>query len=338
MIARWMTNPETRKRWKRFNDRKRSRWAAYVFFFAVFLAVSAEFWANSRPIIMKYQGQIYLPVWRFYHPTEFQQTETMVTNYRALQMGENDWAVWPPIPWDPYESNAKLEQYPGAPSADNLLGTDDRGRDVLTRLLYGFRYSIAYALLVWFFTFFVGTILGGIMGYAGGWIDLVGQRIVEIFEVIPTLPLLLLLVTVFGSSLGMLVSFSVIMGWMMISIYMRAEFLRLRNREFVESARALGVRWPRVLFKHIFPNALGPIVTFSPFAISGGIASLAVLDYLGFGLPPPTPSWGELLNQGQKFFQIAWWLAVYPSLALFLSVASLNLIGEGVRDAFDPRK
>lgn len=338
MIERWLKNPENKKRWKRLKERRRSRWAAYFFFFTLFLAITAEFWANSRPIIMKYQGQLYLPVWAFYHPTEFDQSESMITDYRKIELTDSDWAIWPPIHWDPFESNTELEQYPGGPSASNLLGTDDRGRDVLTRLLYGFRYSIAYALLVWIFSYAVGILLGSVMGYFGGWIDLVGQRVVEVFEVIPGLPLLLLLVTVFGSNLTMLVCFSVVMGWMMISIYMRGEFLRLRNRDFVESARALGIPWPRVLLKHIFPNALGPIITFSPFAISGGIASLAVLDYLGFGLPPPTPSWGELLNQGQKYFQIAWWLAVFPSLALFFSVASLNLIGEGVRDAFDPKK
>jgi microcin C transport system permease protein len=176
------------------------------------------------------------------------------------------------------------------------------------------------------------------MGYKGGWVDLLGQRLVEVIESVPGLPLLILLVAIFGSSLTLLVFFSVFLGWMMISIYMRAEFLKLRQREFVESARALGAPWYRVIFRHILPNALSPIVTFSPFAISGGIASLAVLDFLGFGLPPPTPSWGELLNQAQKYFTVAWWLAVYPSLALFISVATLNLIGEGVRDAFDPRK
>lgn len=338
MIQKFIKDPETKKRWKRLVSRRRSRWAAYCFFFTLFLAVTAEFWANSKPIVIKYKGEMYLPVWKTHHPTVFEQTESMVTDYRQLQLGDGDWAIWPLIQWDPFESNAELEHYPGGPSKKNLFGTDDRGRDVLTRLLYGFRYSIAYALLVWFFSYLVGTLFGAVMGYLGGWTDMVGQRVVEVFEVIPGLPLLLLLVTVFGSSLSMLVIFSVLMGWMMISIYMRGEFLRLRNRDFVESARALGVPWYRVVFKHILPNAMGPIVTFSPFAISGGIAGLAVLDYLGFGLPPPTPSWGELLNQGQKYFEIAWWLAVYPSVALFFSVASLNLIGEGVRDAFDPRK
>lgn len=335
MIEKLIKNPLTLKRYKRFKQLRRSVWASYLFIFIIFISATAEFWANSKPIMMSYQGEMYFPVVKTYHPTVFGQTDIFVTDYRKI---DSDWEFWPLVKWDPFETNTSIANYPGEPTADNLLGTDDRGRDVLARLIYGFRYSIVYAGFVWFFSFSLGTIIGAIMGFWGGWTDMVGQRVVEIFESVPSLALLILLVAVFGSSLTLLTIFSVVLGWMMISIYIRAEFLKLRKREYVEAARAIGVPWWKIIFKHILPNALGPIVTFSPFAISGAIASLAILDFLGFGLPPPTPSWGELLTQAKKYYDTSWWLAVYPSLALFFSVATLNLIGEGVRDAFDPRK
>jgi microcin C transport system permease protein len=192
--------------------------------------------------------------------------------------------------------------------------------------------------MVWILTYTLGIIVGALMGYYGGRLDLFGQRLVEIFESVPTLLLLITLIAIFEANLLLLTVFTSIFGWMMISIYIRAEFLKLRRREFVEAARAMGGSELRIIFKHILPNALSPVITFSAFTITGGISALAALDYLGFGLPAPTPSWGELLNQAQRSFTIAWWLAVYPSLALFMSLVVLNLIGEGVREAFDPRK
>jgi microcin C transport system permease protein len=338
MIERFIQNPLTLKRIKRFRQKRAAVFSLLIFAFLLVLSLTAEMWANSKPIVIKYHGQIYWPAFKSYHPDNFAQTDTMVTDYRRLKIEGSDWDIWPPIHWDPYESNIHVESYPSAPTTENLLGTDDRGRDVLSRLIYGYRYSIMFALLVWLATFFVGTITGALMGYWGGTVDLIGQRVVEIFESVPTMLLLITLISIFNASLSLLVLFTTIFGWMAISAYMRAEFLRLRSREFVESARALGTpRW-QVIFGHVLPNALSPLITFSSFAIAGAISSLASLDYLGFGLPPPTPSWGELLNQAQKNFTIAWWLAVFPSLALFLSLVVLNLIGEGVREAFDPRK
>lgn len=338
MIERLITNPLSLRRWRKFKSIKRAVVAAWLFVFLLFLSFTAEYWANSKPIMMKFNGSLYFPAAKNYHPTVFEQNDEMVTDYRTLDMSGDNWALWPPVKWDPYESNKVLENYPGAPTRTNLFGTDDRGRDVLSRLLYGFRYSFIFALMTWIVTFFVGIIAGAIMGYSGGRTDLVGQRLVEIFDSVPTMLLLITLVTIFGANMWLLVAFSTIFGWMGISIYMRAEFLKLRQREFVESARAMGSSHARIIFKHILPNALSPVITFSPFTIAGGISALAALDYLGFGLPPPTPSWGELLDQAQKNFSIAWWLAVYPSLALFLSLVVLNLIGEGVREAYDPRK
>jgi microcin C transport system permease protein len=231
-----------------------------------------------------------------------------------------------------------VEQFPSPPSQDNWFGTDDRGRDVAARLIYGFRYSMGFAISVWILSYIIGIFAGAIMGYVGGKTDLIGQRVVEVFESMPVLLLLITLVSIFTAGISVLVIFTSIFGWMLISQYVRGEFLRLRRREFVEAAQAMGASNFRVIFKHILPNSLGPVLTFSPFTIASLISYLAILDYLGFGLQPPTPSWGELLQQAYSNFTIAWWLAVFPSMILFMTLVVLNLIGEGVRDAFDPRK
>lgn len=338
MIESRIKNDLTLKRYRRFKKLKRSVVSVWIFIFLLFLSLTAEIWANSKPIIMKYAGQYYVPIYATYHPSVFGM-EGSVTDYRQIDLSKDDsWALWPPVKWDPYESNNTVTSFPGGPTSQNLLGTDDRGRDVLSRLIYGFRYSIGFALLVWFFSYIAGVILGAIMGFLGGTTDLIGQRVIEVFESMPYLLMLITLVATLGANLWLLVIFSVIFGWMQISTYIRAEFLKLRKREFVEAARAQGVsRW-RLIFIHILPNALGPILTFSPFMIAGEIYALAALDYLGMGLPPPTPSWGELLQQAQNYFTIAWWLAVFPSAAMILTLTVLNLIGEGIRDAFDPRK
>lgn len=338
MIERFVKNELTLKRIRRFKTIRRAVWSVWIFLFLIFLSATAEFWANNKPIIMSYQGAIYFPVVKTYHPSVFGEPG-FVTNYRALNLDSNgNWAIWPPVKWNPFESNRELASYPAPPSKVNWLGTDDRGRDVLSRLIYGFRYSIGFAVLVWFFSYLLGVILGGAMGFFGGRIDLYGQRIVEVFDSLPALLMLLTLIAMLGASLELLVIFSVILGWMRISTYMRAEFLKLRKRDFVDAGRALGVGTWRILGRHILPNAMGPIITFSPVEIAGGIYTLAILDYLGLGLPPPTPSWGELLQQAQNYFSIAWWLAVFPSLAIIISLTSLTFIGEGVREAFDPRK
>lgn len=340
MIERLIKNELSLKRYRRFKALKRSVLSVWILIFLLFLSVSAEMWANSKPLVMHFNGSMYFPLVKTYHPSVFGIEDAFVTDYRKLTYdpGRGDWAVWPLVPWDPYESNTNVTSYPAPPSKENLFGTDDRGRDVLSRLIYGFRYSIGFAVLVWFFSYIVGVFAGAIMGFIGGKVDMIGQRVVETFESMPYLLMLITLVSVFGASMTILVVFSVFFGWMMICVYTRAEFLKLRKRDFVEAARAQGVGRFRIIFTHILPNALGPIITFSPFMIAGEIYGLAALDYLGLGLPPPTPSWGELLQQAQNYFTIAWWLAVYPSIAMVTTLTSLNLIGEGVRDAYDPRK
>lgn len=338
MIERFIKNDLTLKRWKRFRQSKRAMISIWALVVLSFFSCTAELWANSKPIFLHYQGKNYFPVLKTYVGSEFGREDLIVMDYRQLKLGDGDFSAWPILKWDPYESNLTVDTFPSGPSRDNILGTDDRGRDVAARLLYGFRYSMGYALMVWVATSILGIFFGALMGFYGGWVDLLGQRVIEVMESLPWLLLLITIISIFGSGFWLLVILTTLFGWIGISLYIRGEFLRLRKREFVEAARALGGNKNRQIFKHILPNSLTPWLTMSPFIISGSITGLAALDFLGFGLPAPTPSWGELLEQAYKNFTIAWWLAVFPSAALFLTLVCSNLIGEGVRDALDPRK
>ena len=338
MIERFIKNDQNVKRWRAFKKRKAAVISCWLLVVSCFFSFTAEFWANSKPIILKYNGNTYFPVFKDYSVKEFNITDSMTVDYKELKLSKKDWAIWPLVKWDPYESNKKVDEYPATPNAHNLMGTDDRGRDVFTRLLYGLRYSITYSILVWLITFSVGVVIGGIQGFSGGRIDLYGQRAIEILSTVPQFFLLIILISVFEPSLTLLVVITSIFGWIPISYYIRAEFLKNRKMEYVEAARAIGASRVQIFFKHILPNSLAPIITFSPFTIAGGISSLAALDYLGFGLTPPTPSWGELLAQAQKNFTIGWWLALYPFLALFFVLVMFTVVSEGVRDAMDPHQ
>jgi len=336
MIEKFTTNDLTLKRWKRFKARKSAFYSAVIFLVMVVMTFIAPMLANNKPLYLSYKGTSYFPIFKDYHPKEFGLQNTLVVNYKKLELSDEDSVLWPIIKWDPLSSNAMVESYPSPPTATNVMGTDESGRDVFSRILYGFKYSISYAFLVWFLSLILGIVFGGTMGYFGGKVDMVGQRVVEIFSTIPVFFLLLILISIFTPSMLLLVTISSIFGWVAISYYVRAEFLKNRKREFVEAARSMGARNRTIIFKHILPNSLVPIITFAPFVISSNVISLSMLDYLGFGLPVPTPSWGELLAQAQKHFTIAWWLAIYPSAALFTTLTLLNLVGEGVRDAMDP--
>jgi len=312
-------NELTKRRIHAFKQRKTALWSLYIISILLIIGICSNFVANNKPYIMKFNGHLYFPVLKTYHPKIFGINDTFVMDYKVFQsMHPGDtWMLFPPIRWSPYESNRDLPEFPSPPSKINLLGTDDRGRDVLTRLIYGFRVSMLYALSVWILAYLLGIFIGSLMGFVGGWIDFTAQRAIEVISSIPYFFLLIILIAIFEPSLWLLVILSSILEWIGISYYIRAEFLRIRRFEFVESCRALGMKRRRIVFRHILPNALSPIYTFSPFFIAGGIFGLAGLDYLGFGVPPPTPSWGELLNQGKSLFNTAWWLALFPSMALF---------------------
>ncbi|MCZ0932173.1 MAG: ABC transporter permease subunit [Oligoflexia bacterium] len=337
MIEKLIKNPLTLKRWGIFKSRRASWISLWLFLFFLFISLTAEFWSNSKPLILHYQDAFYFPILKRYSPETFSLKDQRLTNYRKLELQEGDWTLWPLVKWNPLESNLTVKKFPSPPSSSNWLGTDDRGRDVLARLLYGYRYSIGFALCVWFFSYIIGSLLGALMGYFGAKIDKIGQRLVEIIDALPFLIILITLTTVIGRSFIFMVLFMSFFSWVGISLYMRAEFLRLRKRPFVEASRSLGRGHWGLIWKQIFPNALNPIITFSPFALAGFISALAGLDYLGFGLMPPTPSWGELFSQAEKHVTTAWWLALFPSLALFSALLSLTFIGNGMRDAFDPK-
>ncbi|MDE0092157.1 MAG: ABC transporter permease subunit [Oligoflexia bacterium] len=338
MIEKLTKNPLTLKRWKVFKSRRASWISLWFFLFFLFLSLTAELWSNSKPLILHYQDAVYFPILKKYSPETFSLKDQHLTNYRELELKEGDWALWPLVKWNPLESNLTVKKFPSPPSSSNWLGTDDRGRDVLARLLYGYRYSIGFALCAWFFSYIIGSLAGALMGYFGAKIDMIGQRLVEVIDALPFLIILITLTTVIGRSFIFMVLFMSFFSWVGISLYMRAEFLRLRKRPFVEASRALGKGHWGLILKQILPNALNPIITFSPFALAGFISALAALDYLGFGLMPPTPSWGELFSQAEKHVTTAWWLALFPSIALFSALLSLTFIGNGMRDAFDPKE
>lgn len=337
MIDKFLKNELSRKRWRRFKARKSAYYSAIVFVVMVIMTTLAPFIANSKPLYMSYEGKSYFPILVTYHPKDFGITDRLVMNYRTFTKQEGVSSYWPIVRWDPFESNNEVYQYPSEPTSSNIMGTDESGRDVFARILYGFKYSISYAFLVWFFSLILGILFGGTMGYFGGRFDLIGQRVVEVFSTVPTLFLLLILISIFTPNVFLLVIISSIFGWVPISYYIRGEFLKNRKKEFVEAAKSMGASTSTIIFKHVLPNSLVPIITFAPFVISSNVISLSMLDYLGFGLPVPTPSWGELFAQAQKHFTIAWWLAVYPAGALFVTLTLLNLIGEGIRDAMDPK-
>lgn len=302
---------------------------------AAIVSLTAELWANSRPLVMKLDGVVYFPVLRDRHPSELGQ-EGAVTDYRALAPRMES-ALWPPIAWDPYESNPRLERVPAAPSRENWLGTDDRGRDILARLIYGFRVSMGYALGTWILGYFFGTLLGAGLGFFGGRLDLFGSRAVEVWESVPRLLILITLVSIFTPNIFWLIAFSACFEWTFIFHQVRAQFLQLRKRDYVEAARALGVRRRVIIFRHLLPNALTPLLTHSPFAIAANISALTVLDYLGLGLPAPTASWGELIDQAQRHVGSADWLVWSPALAVTLTMSALITVGLALRDAWDPR-
>lgn len=337
MIENLIKNDVTLKRWRRFKARRLAVISAWVLCVFCAFSYTAEFWANSKPLLLKYGGEFYFPIVKDYSAFTFKQEDMVIPDYRTISMNDGDWVLWPVMKWDPLESNKTVASYPSGPTRDNWMGTDDRGRDIATRLLYGLRYSMSYAVLVWLITFTIGTIFGGVMGWRGGAVDFWGQRVVEVLSTVPQFFLLIIIIAIFKPTLVLLVFISCLFGWISISYYVRGEFLKNRKKDFVEGARAIGASEMRIFFKHLLPNSLGPLITFSPFVISGNIVALASLDYLGFGLTPPTPSWGELLNQAQKYFTQGWWLAVFPALFLFLTLTMLSLIGEATRDAMDPR-
>lgn len=336
------TSP-TRRAWHRFK-RHRLGFVSLVLFVLLLLgSLCAELLSNDRPLVLRYQGQLFFPVWNDYPETTFGGDFQTPTDYldpfirQQVTQGDN-WAIYAPNPYGPKTLNYFATQpNPAPPSAENWLGTDDRGRDVLAQLIYGFRVSVWFALALTVSGVLLGVLTGAIQGYFGGRTDLVFQRFIEVWSAMPELYLLIIFSAVFSPSVGLLLVLLSLFGWMGLSDYVRAEFLRNRQMDYVRAARAMGLSNGQIIWRHVLPNSLTPVVTFLPFRMSGAILALTSLDFLGLGVPPGNPSLGELLSQGKNNID-AWWISLSTFAVLTLTLLLLTFMGDGLRDALDPRK
>jgi microcin C transport system permease protein len=314
-----------------------------LFVFIFVLSLFAELLSNDKPLIARYQGRWYTPIVQTLPETTFGGDFSTPTDFldpfiqrQFAQPG--NWALYPPNPYHHSTLNyfAK-EPNPAAPSRDNWLGTDDRGRDVVARLLYGFRISVLFALALTLFGTVLGVLTGALQGFFGGKTDLAMQRFIEIWSAMPELYLLIIFSAVFDPSITLLLVLLGLFGWMGLSDYVRAEFLRNRQLDYVRAARALGLSNRQIIWRHVLPNSLTPVVTFLPFRMSAAILALTSLDFLGLGVPPGTPSLGELLAQGKNNID-AWWISLSTFAVLVVTLMLLTFMGDGLRDALDPRK
>jgi len=336
-------NPLNRRRWQRFSANRRGWWSLWIFLTLFSLSLMAEFIANDRPLLVSCQGRLYCPVLVDYAETDFGGEFATEADYRdpylvKLIEKKGGWLLWPPIRYHYDTINYELETpAPAPPSRENWLGTDDQGRDVVARLLYGFRISVLFGLCLTFFGSLIGIFAGALQGYYGGRVDLFGQRFMEIWSGLPVLYLLIILSSFVQPNFWWLLGIMLLFSWMSLVGVVRAEFLKGRNLDYVRAARALGAGDLTVMFRHILPNAVVATITFVPFILNASITTLTSLDFLGFGLPPGSPSLGELLAQGKANLQAPWLgLSAFFTLALMLSL--LVFIGEAVRDALDPHK
>jgi microcin C transport system permease protein len=330
------------ERWLRFKANKRGFFSLWIFLFFFVLSLFAEMIANDVPLLVRFGGRLYLPLFEEYAETEFGGEFETEADYRdpyVIDLIEaGGWILWPPIRFSYDTINYDLPSpAPSPPTRENLLGTDDRGRDVLARVIYGFRVSVLFGFILTFFSTIIGVAVGAIQGFYGGWIDLLGQRFMEIWSGIPTLYILIILSSVVQPGFWLLLFILLLFSWMSFVGVVRAEFLRGRNFEYVLAAKAMGMSNARVMFRHILPNAMIATLTFLPFTLSGSILVLTSLDFLGFGLPVGSPSLGELLAQAKTNLQ-APWLGITIFLVLAVMLSLLVFIGEAARDALDPRR
>ncbi len=337
-------SPLTAKRLKRFRSIKRGYWALLLLAGLYALSLGSELIANDKPLFVHYQGRFYFPVVEFYPQKDFGGTLNTAPDYKKLARdpafaAAGGTMVFPPIPYGPNESllESLAGDPPTPPTWRNPLGTDDRGRDVLTRLIYGFRVSMSFALILTAVGILFGVLIGGMQGFIGGGFDLVVQRLVEVLGMLPFLFVVILVGSILGQGFWVLLLIYSVFNWIGLSYYVRGEFYTLRNFQFVEAARAMGIGRMKIIWRHILPNALTPVITMLPFMLISSIFSISALDYLGFGLPPPTPSWGELMHQGLGNLS-SYWLSVFPFLALFVTLLLTAFVGEAVREAFDPKQ
>jgi microcin C transport system permease protein len=344
-----------RKRVRKFRRLKRGYYSFVLIVSAYAFSFLLPFVMNGTPLAVKYGDEFFFPIFHFYSVTDFGVEGYGEPNYRALKQrfaegNQGNWVLMPPYPYGPNEALLdRTSSPPNPPSAEHPFGTDDRGRDVLVRLAYGFNISLTFAIMVMLIGESFGVTVGALLGYFGGKLDIIGQRLIEIWSSLPFLYTIIIISSiivpiyvpgrspVFQPSFWLLVFILAAFDWVLITYYIRGEFYREKARDYVAAAIATGVSEPKIMFRHILPNALTPVVSFAPFVIVGNITSLVALDFLGFGLPAPTPSWGELISQGTENLT-KWWLVFFPLSALFLTLLLVVFIGEAVREAFDPKE
>ena len=340
-----LTSPSSpsQRAWRRFRRNRLGFVSLVIFCTLVVLSLFAEVISNDKPLVVRYNGEFYLPLVKDYPETTFGGDFQTATDYldpfiREQLTKDGNWAIYPPNPYGAKTINyfAKSPN-PAGPTLDNLLGTDDRGRDLLAQLIYGFRLNVLFGLALTIIGVLIGVATGAIQGYFGGKTDLAFQRFIEIWGSMPELYLLIIFSAVFAPSVALLLILLSMFGWMSLSDYVRAEFLRNRQMDYVRAARALGVSNARIMWRHILPNSLTPVVTFLPFRMSAAILALTSLDFLGLGVPPGTPSLGELLSQGKNSID-AWWISLSTFAVLVMTLLLLTFMGDALRDALDPRK
>jgi microcin C transport system permease protein len=338
-------NPLTKKKLKRFKSIKRGYFSFIIFLGMILVSLCAELLVNSRALIVYYEGNYFFPTYGDLIPGKiFGLDYDYETNYRQLaeqfrQADNDNWVLMPPVPYNAFENDLKEGDFPPFPPSladQHYLGTDAVGRDIVARLVYGFRIAIFFSLMLLLVNYTIGVSIGSAMGYWGGRFDLFFQRVIEIWSNVPFLYVIIIISSIVVPNFLMLLLIMAFFGWIGITWTMRTVTYKERAREYVLAAKALGASNLRIIFIHIIPNTIAIIVTFAPFAVSGGIVALTSLDYLGFGLPPPTPSWGELLQQGWTNLD-AWWISGSVIAAMIVTLITVTFIGEAVREAFDPK-
>jgi microcin C transport system permease protein len=331
-----------RRRIDQFKRNRRAHYSLWIFVALFLFSTFAELIANDKPIVVHYNGSFYFPIVKSYPETTFGGEFETQADYRdpvvKKLVEDKGWMLWPPVHYSYQSINYNLNvPAPSPPSAENWLGTDDQGRDVFARLIYGFRISILFGLILTILGSLAGVLVGAMEGYFGGLFDLLSQRFIEIWSGMPVFFLLIIMSSVITPGFFTLLLLMLLFSWMTLVDVVRAEFLKARNLDYIRAAKALGVSTPVIMYKHALPNAMVATLSMMPFVLTGSITTLTGLDFLGFGLPPGSPSLGELLSQGKNNLQ-APWLGITAFLSLAIMLSLLTFIGEGVRDAFDPRK
>ena len=341
-IAASRLSPINQRRLTNFRANRRGYWSLWIFLALFIVTLFAEVIANDRPVLVRYDGAFYMPIAQAYPETAFGGEFETEADYRdpfvVEQIEAKGWMLWPPVRFSYRTVNRELKvAAPAPPSAENWLGTDDQGRDVVARLIYGFRISVLFGLILTLLSSIIGVAAGAVQGYFGGWVDLFFQRLIEIWAGMPRLYMLIILAAFVQPSFWWLLGIMLLFSWMALVGVVRAEFLRARNFDYVRAAKALGARDAVIMFRHVLPNAMVATLTMMPFILAGSTETLVALDFLGFGLPPGSPSLGELINQGKSNLQ-APWLGLTSFFVTATLLTLLVFIGEAVRDAFDPRK